>query len=54
MFDGALWRQQRDRFVQSYQAAATAARATGYAEMLSHRWLTDDLCNGRFVCHTCL
>ena len=32
----------RDRFVQSYRTAAPVARATGYAEMLSHRWLTAD------------
>jgi hypothetical protein len=28
--------------VRSYRTAADAARATAYAEMLSHRWLTDD------------
>ena len=42
MFNGALWRKQRDRFVQSYRATAPVARATGYSEMLSHRWLTAD------------
>ena len=26
----------------SYRTAAPIARATGYAEMLSHRWLTAD------------
>jgi hypothetical protein len=42
MFNRQIWRQNRDRFVQSYQAATPVARATGYHEMLSHRWLTDD------------
>ncbi|MFW6163861.1 MAG: glycoside hydrolase, partial [Planctomycetota bacterium] len=42
MFNRALWRRHRDRFVQSYQTATPVARATGYAEMLSHRWLTPD------------
>jgi hypothetical protein len=42
MFRRDHWRQHRDRFVRSYQTAATVARVTGYAEMLSHRWLTDD------------
>jgi hypothetical protein len=42
MFRGDYWRDHRERFVQSYQTAATVARATGYSEMLSHRWLTGD------------
>ena len=42
MFRSAFWKENRDRFVQSYRTAATVARATGYSEMLSHRWLTDD------------
>jgi hypothetical protein len=42
MFRRELWQQQRDRFVKSYRAAATVARATGYSEMLSHEWLTPD------------
>jgi hypothetical protein len=42
MFDRKRWQENRDRFVQSYQTATPVARATGYAEMLSHRWLTDD------------
>jgi hypothetical protein len=42
LFRRDYWRQHRDRFVRSYQTAATVARATGYQEMLSHRWLTDD------------
>jgi hypothetical protein len=42
MFNRALWRQHRDRFVRSYKTAAPVARATGYAEMLDHRWLIPD------------
>jgi hypothetical protein len=42
MFDRKLWQGQRERFVRSYRTAAPIARATGYAEMLSHRWLTAD------------
>lgn len=42
MFDRKLWEENRDRFVKSYQTTAPVARATGYAEMLSHEWLTPD------------
>jgi len=42
MFNRKLWQENRARFVQSYQATASIARATGYVEMLSHRWLTAD------------
>jgi hypothetical protein len=42
MFNRKLWRENRDRFVQSYQAATTVARETGYVEMVSHEWLTPD------------
>jgi hypothetical protein len=42
MFRRDSWREQRDRFVQSYRTATPVARATGYSEMLSHRWLTED------------
>jgi len=42
MFDPTIWKEHRDRFVQSYKAATPVARATGYVEMLSHRWLTAD------------
>jgi len=42
MFTRPMWNEQRDRFVHSYQVAATVARQTGYAPMISHRWLTDD------------
>lgn len=42
MFTRKVWEQYRERFVESYRAATPVARATGYAEMLSHRWLTAD------------
>ncbi len=42
LFNRQLWSKNRDRFVKSYQTATPVARATGYAEMLSHRWLTED------------
>ncbi len=42
MLNRRSWAEHRDRFVQSYQTATPVARATGYAEMLSHRWLTVD------------
>ena len=42
MFRRDYWEANRDRFVQSYRTATPVARATGYVEMLSHQWLTDD------------
>ena len=42
MFDRKLWQERQERFVRSYRTATPVARATGYAEMLSHRWLTAD------------
>lgn len=42
MFTRSAWEQQRDRFVQSYRASAPIARATGYAEMVDHQFLTAD------------
>ena len=42
MFHRKVWQENRDRFVRSYQTAATVARQTGYVEMLSHAWLTPD------------
>ncbi|WP_165222935.1 glycoside hydrolase [Aquisphaera insulae] len=42
MFKRGLWEKERDRFVRSYRTTAPIARATGYSEMLSHRWLTAD------------
>jgi hypothetical protein len=42
MFTPKIWNDNRDRFIQSYKASTPVARATGYAEMLSHRWLSED------------
>ncbi len=42
MFDRKRWAALKDRFVRSYRTTAPLARATGYAEMLSHEWLTPD------------
>jgi len=42
MFNRDLWAKNRNRFVQSYRAIAPVARATGYAEMTDHRFLTPD------------
>lgn len=42
MFNRQIWNEYRDRFVQSYETATPVARATGYVEMVSHEWLTDD------------
>jgi hypothetical protein len=42
MFNRKLWQERQGRFVRSYRLAAPLARATGYAEMISHRWLTAD------------
>lgn len=42
MFRCEQWEKNRERFVRSYHTAIPVARATGYSEMLSHRWLTDD------------
>lgn len=42
MFRRDQWEKNRERFVRSYRTATPVARATGYSEMLSHRWLTAD------------
>lgn len=42
MFNRRQWQKDHERFVKSYKTAATVARATGYSEMLSHRWLSTD------------
>lgn len=42
MFDAKIWQGNRDRFVKSYKTIAPVARVTGYREMLSHEWLTED------------
>ena len=41
-FSKGFWRENRQRFAESYRTAAPVARRTGYSEMLSHAWLTDD------------
>jgi hypothetical protein len=42
MFNRQLWESNKDRFVASYKATCPIARATGYAEMTDHRFLTPD------------
>ncbi len=42
MFNDKIWQENRQRFVQSYKTIAPVARETGYREMLSHAWLTED------------
>ncbi len=42
MFSRDLWQKNNQRFVQSYRATAPVARATGYSEMIDHRFLTAD------------
>lgn len=42
MFDRKLWQKEKDRFVASYRATCPIARATAYAEMTDHRFLTPD------------
>lgn len=42
MFNGKIWQENRERFARSYKTIAPVARATGYREMLSHEWLTED------------
>ena len=42
MFDRAMWRADRDRYVRSFRTTSPVARATGYSEMLDHVYLTAD------------
>jgi hypothetical protein len=42
MFTRRFWDQNRARFVKSYQTIEPVARGSGYSEMLSHGWLSDD------------
>jgi hypothetical protein len=42
LFRRPFWNEHRKRFVRSYEATAPVARATGYREMLDHRFLTPD------------
>jgi len=42
MFTKRFFRENRGRFVRSYRATSPVARATGYSEMIDHRFLTPD------------
>jgi len=42
LFVRKFWEEHRERFARSYKMIAPVARATGYSEMLSHAWLTED------------
>jgi hypothetical protein len=42
MFNRKSWQAEKERFVQSYQNTCPHVRATGYAEMTNHRFLTPD------------
>lgn len=42
MFNRTLWNERRERFAESYRATCPIARATGYSEMIDHRFLTAD------------
>jgi hypothetical protein len=42
MFEPAFWEEHKARFAQSYRTTGPVARATGYAEMIDHRFLTED------------
>jgi hypothetical protein len=41
-FGKDFWDSNKDRFVRSYRTISPIARATGYAEMTDHRFVTDD------------
>jgi hypothetical protein len=42
MFNRSVWQTNKERFVQSYRNTCPYARATGYSEMIDHRFLTPD------------
>ncbi len=42
MFTKQYWRKHKQRFVASYRRISPVARATGYAEMVDHRFLSPD------------
>lgn len=42
MYNRRVWKQNKDRFAQSYKDVCPVARAVGYAEMTDHRFLTPD------------
>lgn len=42
MFNKEIWRQYKDRFVQSYKNTCPVVCEVGYSEMTGHRFLTPD------------
>jgi len=42
MFDREIWQRHKDRFLRCYRNVCPIARKVGYAEMLSHEFLTKD------------
>jgi hypothetical protein len=42
IMDYARWKNDKERFVKSYETATTVAARTGLSEMLEHRFLTAD------------
>lgn len=42
VFNYWLWKERKETFVKSYRRVAPIARATGFAELLDHRALTED------------
>ncbi|MBR4651967.1 MAG: hypothetical protein IKO72_01270 [Kiritimatiellae bacterium] len=42
VFDGALWKRERARFIASYGTWAPIARRTGFSQMTDHRILSKD------------
>jgi hypothetical protein len=42
VFDKHIWQTEQARFVQSYKDVCPIARRLGYAQMLSHQFLTPD------------
>jgi hypothetical protein len=42
ILDSSRWASQKDRLIQSYKDVSTADRAVGYAQMLTHVFLTPD------------
>jgi hypothetical protein len=42
MFTRGLWRENREQFIRSYRDICPTIREYGYAEMVDHRFLTED------------
>ena len=42
VIDNKKWQDWKDRFVESYRVTSPIARATGYSEMIDHRFLRRD------------